>query len=259
MKRSKKSEMLEVRLSHEDKQALQTKATEEGRTVSFVIRRLISEYLTQPAARSQPQQFTELFMALKSKPKSVFASLACLPLLGTPFLLPTTANAGDIALTLESEYTEPETSIAADGKRVRRAKTEVHISEGQFFSLPFAAIPSYDPNATLYMSFRATEGNNQIVTIEISICEKMDSSKNAVVVAQILTIDSCDGEKLLANPKISAKYGETAEFRMETEVPMNETTNGQPLHEMINGIPAGFRFNDDSRRVFKLKASPKKL
>lgn len=259
MKTPKKSETLEIRLSHPDKKALQDQAAREGRTVSDVVRGLITSYIAKAESRSKPLFIMELLMTLKSRPKSVIASLACLPLLATPFVLPATANAGDISLTLESEYTESAKESSKDGKRVRRAKTEVRIAEGQFFSLPFAAIPSYDPNAKLYMSFRATEGNNKIVTIEISICEKMDSSENAIVAAQTLTIDSCEGERLLANPKISAKYGETAEFRMETEVPMNETANGQPLHEMINGIPSGFRFHDDNRRVFKVMVSPKKV
>lgn len=259
MKQPKKSETLEVRLSHPDKVALQDKAASEGRTVSHVIRGLISSYLSQAETRSKPSLLMELLMTLKSNPKSALATLACLPLLATPFLLPTTANAGDISLTLESEYSQPAVDVDSIGKRVRRAKTEIHIAEGQFFSLPVDASPSNDPNAKLYMSLHVSEGDNQIVTIDISICEKMDSSENPVIVAQLLTTDSCDGEKLIANPKISAKYGETAEFRFETEILMSEMTNERPLHELINGKPASFRFDDDSRRVFKLKASPKKL
>ena len=53
MKSPKKSEMLEVRLSHPDKLALQEKAAREGRTVSDVVRGLIASYLSQDAARSK--------------------------------------------------------------------------------------------------------------------------------------------------------------------------------------------------------------
>ncbi|MEP4053258.1 MAG: hypothetical protein ABJN22_13530 [Litorimonas sp.] len=259
MKQPKKSETLEVRLSHPDKVALQNKAANEGRTVSDVVRGLISSYLSQTEPRSHPLKLTELLMTLKSKPKSVLATLAVFPLLATPFLLPTAANAGDISLTLESEFIEPVVEMASDGNRVRRSRTEIHIAEGQFFSLPVAASPSNDPNAHLYMSLRVSESDNHIVIIEISICEKTNDSEIPANVAQVVTTDTCVGEKLIANPKISAKYGETAEFRMETEYPSPETANKVPLHEIINGKPAKFHFDSDKRRVFKLKASPKKV
>jgi len=53
MKTPKKSETLEVRLSHPDKVALQDKAAREGRTVSHVVRGLISSYLLQAEPRSR--------------------------------------------------------------------------------------------------------------------------------------------------------------------------------------------------------------
>jgi hypothetical protein len=259
MKQPKKSETLEVRLSHPDKVALQKKAAREGHTVSAVIRGLIASYLAQSEPRSKPSHLTELFMTLKSKPKSVFATLACLPILATPFFLPTTANAGDISLTLESEYSEPAEGKSLDGKRVRRAKTEVHIAKGQFFSLPVSNSPSKDPNAKLYMSLRATEGDHQIVTIEITICEIVVGTHNIEHMTPVSPTNSCEGQKFIANPKISAKYGETAEFRMETEFPIRETVERAPLHEMINGEPANYHFDEGNRSVFKLTASPKKL
>ena len=258
MKSPKKSETLEVRMSHPDKVALQDKAAREGRTVSHVVRGLISSYLAKSEPRSHTH-FTELLMTLKRKPKSVLATIAILPLLATPLLLPTAANAGDISLTLESEFTEPEDSHGEGGKRVRRMKTEIEIDENQFFSMPVMMSPSGDPSANLHMSFRLSEEDNQIVTIEISICEIVGPLRNSAKQGKVLLIDTCVGEKLIANPKISAKYGETAEFRMETEYPSPETVNKVPLHEIINGEPAKFHFDSDKRRVFKLKASPKKV
>ena len=125
MKSKKKSEMLEVRLSHEDKQALQAKAAREGRTVSFVVRRLISDYLTPPETRSQPSRLQELFMSLKSKPKSLLATGAvCLAL---PFIFTPFASAEDISLRLNGEYTQVIQVDGEDGKRVRRFETEIHM------------------------------------------------------------------------------------------------------------------------------------
>ena len=100
MKSSKKSETLEVRISHEDKQALQTKASGEGKTVSHVIRGLISTYLSQPDTRSRPNRLMELIMTLKSKPKSVLAAaLACLAL---PLTFSSLASAQDVSLLILS-------------------------------------------------------------------------------------------------------------------------------------------------------------
>lgn len=125
MKSKKKSEMLEVRLSHEDKQALQAKAANEGRTVSFVVRRLISDYLKQPEARSQPTRFTELLMTLKSKPKTVLALAAACIL--TPLGMASFASAADVSLRINAEYTQPATEHGAEGKRVRRFNTDLHM------------------------------------------------------------------------------------------------------------------------------------
>jgi len=250
MTRRKKSEMLEVRLSHEDKQALQAKAADEGVTVSFVVRRLISEYLVQPATRSKPDPLMELFMTLKSRPKSLFATLASLPLLAAPFLLPSAANAGDISLTLKSEYTEPVFENDSLGKRVRRVNTEIEIDEGQFFSLPIATGLHHNPAAAIQMSFRVSEGANQMVKIEIFLCETTSEPISHTTNLKLESVNSCDGKKLIAQPSISTKYGETAEFRFEME---------QPTEGAENDGAAEYHFGDDSRKMFKLMASPKKL
>ena len=46
--RSKKSESIEVRLTHETKQAFMSKASVEGRSASEMIRRWITNYLQNP-------------------------------------------------------------------------------------------------------------------------------------------------------------------------------------------------------------------
>jgi len=136
MKTPKKSESLEVRLSFEDKQALQAKAAKEGRTVSDVIRGLISDYVKPNKARTILNPVTELFMTLKSKPKTLFACLvSSLPIFALPLFLASPATAEDISLTLEGEYTSPEIINDIEGKRVRSFSTEVHLGLEQFISL----------------------------------------------------------------------------------------------------------------------------
>ena len=123
MKSKKKSEMLEVRLSHEDKQALQAKAAREGRTVSFVVRRLISDYLTPPETRSQPSRLQELLMTLKSKPKSSLAIITAFVL--TPFGIASFASAEDLSLRINGEYSQPMIDNGTEAKRVRTWDFEV--------------------------------------------------------------------------------------------------------------------------------------
>jgi len=114
-----------VRLSHDDKQALQAKAAKDGRTVSFVIRRLISDYLTQPEARSHPNRLMELLMTLKSKPKT-FAALAAAGLIA-PLGLASLASAEDVAIRVNGEYTQPMIENGIEGKRVRTFDFDVHM------------------------------------------------------------------------------------------------------------------------------------
>ena len=125
MKSKKKSEMLEVRLSHDDKLALQAKARCEGRSVSVVVRQLISDYLTQPESRSPPYLLMERLMTLKSKPKFLLTA-AAVGLLA-PLGLAGLASAEDVAIRINGEYTQPVTENGVEGKRVRRFDFDVHM------------------------------------------------------------------------------------------------------------------------------------
>lgn len=213
MKPTKKSEMLEVRLSHEDKQALQAKAAEEGRTVSFVIRRLISDYLTQPDARSHSNRLTELLMTLKRKPKSVMAGLACLPALAFPFLLSSPANAEDIGVLLGVEYVSPVFENGAEGTRTRRFNTELELGLEQFITMRLPSLKYQGPDTSLFMVAQITEAD-EIVNIRIQICETPEPPTKAVDVIELVDIDTCKSGRVIAEPTISAAYGEKAEFKM---------------------------------------------
>ena len=155
MKSPKKSEMLEVRLSHPDKLALQEKAAREGRTVSDVVRGLISSYLSQDAARSKTSSFMELLMALKSKPKSLaLTALACL---AAPLAFSTFAFADDLSLTLSGEFVEPIIENGEDGKRVRRFTTEVHMDSNETMRVKLSGIPE-DDLAVVVTTARSSSG-----------------------------------------------------------------------------------------------------
>lgn len=218
MKAPKKSETLEVRLSFDDKQALQAKAAKEGRTVSDVIRGLITDYVKPNKARTALNPLTELFMTLKSKPKTLLACVASsLPILALPFFLATPANAEDISLTLEGEYISPEI-INGDneGKRVRRFSTEVHLGLDQFISLQLSSLKYQTSDTSLYLVAQITEADEQ-VNIRMTLCETLTPPSNTRYDIKLVDTDTCEGGRVLAQPIITALYGEKAEFRMGDE------------------------------------------
>ncbi len=214
MKSTKKSEMLEVRLSHEDKQALQAKAADEGSTVSFVIRRLISGYLTQPDARSHPNRLTELLMTLKSKPKSILAvAAACVPILALPVFIATPANAEDISITLAGEYISPVFEDGVEGKRVQRFTTELELGFDQFIAMRLPSLQYQGSETSLFMVAKITEVE-KVVNIRIQICETPEPPTHPLNEPELVDVDACTGGRMIAEPTISAAYGEKAEFKM---------------------------------------------
>ena len=201
MKSPKKSEMLEVRLSHPDKLALQEKAADEGRTVSDVVRGLISSYLSQDAARSKPSLFMELLMAIKSKPKSLAATvLACL---AAPFAFSTFAFADDISLTLSGEFIEPIIENGEDGKRVRRFSTEVHMNSNETMRVKLSGYPEDDLAVVV-----TTKDVENGVLLKFEIIENGDT---------------------IAMPYLTSFYNEAARVEIENE-------NGEKF--MMNAVPA---------------------
>jgi len=128
MKSSKKSETIEIRVSHEDKQALQAKASSQGRTVSSVIRSLIADYLAKDETRPYSNRLKASLMTLKSKPKSIAATLFACAL--APFAYVQYAAAEDISVKLDGEYIVPIVENGEEGTRTRSFSTEVHFENG---------------------------------------------------------------------------------------------------------------------------------
>jgi len=213
MKTPKKSETLEVRLSHPDKVALQDKAAREGRTVSHVVRGLISSYLLQAEPRSQSTLFMELAQMIKSKPKSVFATLASLPLFTSLFFIPTTAGAAEIALSLQGEFVAPVIENGVDGKRVRRFNTEIHMSPDNFLTTRLPSLIAQGPSTGLYMAVHVSEANES-VSLAITICEVADAPELSPQTVEMIPIDICEGANIIAKPTLTTQYGDKVEFRM---------------------------------------------
>lgn len=215
MKQHKKSEMLEVRLSHPDKTALQDKAAREGHTVSDVVRGLISSYLVQVEPRSR-NQLTELFMTLKSKPKTVLAALACVPAVTLPFVFAAPASATDIAFTLGAEFIQPEIVNGLEGKRIRQFSTEIEMELDEFISMRLPSMTAQSDGSSLFMTAKFSK-TDDLVTIHLTVCEIEGDIAAEPNVIELTHSDGCQNEHVLANPRLTAKYGEKAEFKIGDE------------------------------------------
>lgn len=213
MKPPKKSENLEVRLSHQDKMALQVKASQEGRSVSAVVRSLISNYLAQPIARSKPNRIMELFMTLKSRPKSTIAALASLPVLMAPFLIPTSASAEEISLSLKGEFVAAIQENGEDGQRVRRFNTEIQMDSDQFITMRLPSLLAQGPKTGLYMVVHVTEADKQVI-LDLTLCEVADAPKKSKNVVEMIAKDVCETANIIANPTLTTGFGDQVEFKM---------------------------------------------
>lgn len=188
MKKSKKSETLEVRISYDDKLALQAKAAKEDRTVSHVIRGLISDYLKQPETRSKPNRMMELLMTFKSKPKSAFAvALSCLAL---PFAVSSLAAAEELTISIDGEYSQPYWENGTEGKRVRSFENEIIMESNGIATF---------------------EHSSPISTLKITI------ETQEVPSGVILKFTISDNDEIIGKPNLTVDYDFTAKIEFGHE------------------------------------------
>lgn len=129
----KKSETVEVRLSHETKAALAAKARAERRTVSDVIRGLIDDYLRRRPFGSQMTKGVAL-MRLAAIP----AALGAIAVVGLTVISPARADDVVLAVSAAIEQAGPGMQIfhPNDGERgrgriVREFETSVELNVGE--------------------------------------------------------------------------------------------------------------------------------
>lgn len=187
----KKSEMLEVRLSYEDKQKLQAKAKHDGQSVSQIVRGLITSYLNAPESRSFGKQLLEFFMLLKSflaRPKTALASLSLLfvtSLTVAPF-----SHATEIGLSIEGYLKKTQT----DEQPLRTFETEIITDIGK----------------TVEFNIDGTEGS---VSLSITVIE----TKDGIIIDTKISDQYGDEKRFLGNPKLSAKFDESANLQINSE------------------------------------------
>ena len=196
-RRPKKSEMLEVRLSHEDKVALRREAEREGRTVSAVVRGLIGEYIREaesarrPLAKRRPTMFT--------RPLPLTAAASGVALFGGALLLTPAAHADDIRLALAFEHTAVVTERGEQGQRTRRGEAEVHLDGKDAMCLSLDGDAVCDP-ATL-----SADG--------LAIVVSAAPDPNGIRV----TLQLKDGPSVAGEPWIVIASGETGSVMLDGE------------------------------------------
>lgn len=165
--RDKKTEMLEVRLSNQDKKALQLKAHNEGRSASAVVRSLIRGYVKTLNTEEQ-----STLASILTRPRMVIVTLAAM--LCSTVLIPT-VSANEVALTLSGSIVE----AAESGSHTLSFEREVELE----LRKP--------------VSFDLTGGDRLIKAIL-----DVDETEDGLFI-QIILYELVDGEKIiLAHPKL---------------------------------------------------------
>ena len=196
MKSSKKSETIEIRLSYEDKQALQGKASKDGKTVSSVVRGLINEYVSKDETRFYSNWLKAFIMTLKSKPKSIAATLLTCSL--APFAFVHYATAEDISVKLDGAFIVPIVVDGEQGSRTRSFSTEVHFDNGGETML------NLTPDMTMLIKVKQS-GDSLFIEMAIK-----------------------DNDKLIAEPKLTTQFDTPIRVEIGTEAGETFTLNALP-------------------------------
>ena len=199
-KRSKKSENIEVRISHEVKKAFYAKAKRENRTVSDLLLELIDDYLKVGKHSVKHSSFGAYIMRVKTffkKPQIILAStLASLAAVLT--LIPT-ATAEEILLKINGEVVkvnnEDEGSI--NTKTVETiVKLNVNNDKFVILDLPLGHLA---PSNNLTLQLKVKESD-------------LPNGEDGLLLETILIQDDGELKNIIAQPSISMVLNEDASF-----------------------------------------------
>lgn len=152
-------------------------------------------------------------MKLKSRPKSTFAALISLPILITPFLIPTAASAKEISLSLKGEFVASIQENGEPGQRVRQFNTEIHIDSDQFMTMRLPSLSGQGPKTGLYMALHVYETENQVI-LDLTLCEVANAPQRTKNIVEMIPKDICETANIIANPTLKTGFGDQVEFKM---------------------------------------------
>lgn len=206
---SKKSENIEVRISYEVKQALYKKAKLDRRTVSDIMRELISGYLDAPKLSTEPYKIESPVMLIKSlmqKPKTLLATV--LTVVSTSVFLIPNAVAEDIHLNIEGEIintnTQATTSIAK-----RRIETSMTMDSGSTFDIDLGTehMKVLPRDLILRLTVTGTDLKNSQkgVDIKMKLIEMNGTVENVLAAPHIITSALDDEANFIAEYESGTK------------------------------------------------------
>jgi len=103
-----------------------------------------------------------------------------------------------------------------EGKRIRRFSTEIEMDLDEFIAMRLPSMTGQGKSSSLFMTAKILETNDG-VTIDLTICEIEGDIAARPNEIELTHFDGCQFERILANPRLTAKYGEKAEFKMGDE------------------------------------------
>lgn len=198
--KGKKTEMIEVRISYEAKQALQARAEKERRSVSKIVRHLIYEFLspeTETAPMPQTNLMSNLILFMKSwKTKIAIASAAIsLPAL---FMIYPTAAAEQVTLMIDGNIERVVDENGINGINRRAFETNVITDYGNTVQ--------FQPHST--------------IKVDLTVHDIKDEGiiPGNLVLVEIKLQDSFDSKNItISNPTLEVLLGETARIEVGCE------------------------------------------
>lgn len=202
---SKKSENLEVRISYSMKNALYEQAKRENRTISNLVRNLITDYLAKKTSTTTLYKEGIALMLVKQvlqKPKTAFVGLLSAITLG--FILVPTANADNILLNIEGEFTN-NTPSTPHSTSTRKIRTQLLVDEdGGFFDL------------NLRTNHIEVQPANLILRLQVNETIWLDGERGVEINMQLIEKDE-EIENILAQPTFTFPLGETSVFSADVD------------------------------------------
>lgn len=189
---SKKSETIEVRVSHETKRALQDKCQAQGKTVSGVIRAFIGQYLRQEEHADKPSLNGSMIVnSLIRKPHAFFA--ACVSLFAAVVVVALSpSSAQDAGLYIDASIVKLDHT--REHKNVTR--TDMLLSYGNEVSLPMLVD---DQQFVFKMTVTPVDADRLMVAVDIMLQNQGET-------------------EIVAKPRLMAAYDETVGIMIGNEL-----------------------------------------
>ena len=188
----KKSEKIEVRLSHEEKSALLSLARRQGRTISTIVRDLLADHLRDVLqAEQQPSIRERTAMILKpmaTHPRKLAAALAAS--LGLGVLVLPTAVADPVKVELQGDFQRTGDAYKEQHKFNSTMAVEPGVPGTFVTATPESDVPGYRIELTV------TPDEGDRLLIDVSIYRGLE------------------GDDLIAHPVLTAEPGKEARIHV---------------------------------------------